>query len=405
MKKAIKTILSLTLCLSVMLCGANAGAVSQAEIDALEDKRSELEDQCENLAEQLDSMEQGRETLLERKAALDEQAELLHQDIELLKEQIAVYDSVIEDKAEAAAQAKAEEDAQYGLYCSRVRFMEENSLWSYLGFVLEADSITELLSRVVDVTDIMSRDEALWQDYVAARELAEETLAEYEAVQEAQRLKLEELDEQEAELAKAIEESSAVIEELESDIESYTGFQEAVESEMAEVQALIDEKAEELRRQQEAEAAAAAAQNKPTVSQPTGGTVSSGYYMWPSDCTTITSPFGPRVHPIYGQLKPHTGVDIGAWYGTEIYAAASGTVSLAVVDYSTVGYGTYVAIYHPNGTTTLYAHMSSLAVSVGQTVTQGQVIGYVGSTGASNGPHIHFEIRQNGVCVDPMLYF
>ena len=83
-------------------------------------------------------------------------------------------------------------------------------------------------------------------------------------------------------------------------------------------------------------------------------------------------------------------------------AAAAGTVTIA--EYSS-GYGNYVTIYHSNGSTTLYGHMSSIAVTAGQTVSQGQVIGYVGSTGYSTGPHLHFEVRVNGTCVDPVQYF
>ena len=133
--------------------------------------------------------------------------------------------------------------------------------------------------------------------------------------------------------------------------------------------------------------------------------MSSGYYAWPANTTYITSPFGYRVHPIYGTSRLHSGTDIGASYGSPVTAAAAGSVITAVLDYGTTGYGTYVAIYHDNGTTTLYGHMSSLAVSQGDYVSQGQVIGYVGSTGASTGPHLHFEVRINGSCVDPMQYF
>lgn len=405
MKNRTRSALGLFLCMALLLSfwplGLQVSAVTQSEIDALEAQRDELRQRRDNVQEQLASLEDSMEDMLERKSALDEQSVLLGRDIELINEQISLYEGIIADKKAAAEKAAAEEQEHYTLYCERVRDMEENSAWSYLSYVLGADGISELIARLTDISDIMSYDKRLQQEYEAARQRADAALAEYEAVQEAQRQKQAELLDSQTELEEKISASAEIIDALESDIDSYMDYEESVAAEMAEVQAEIDAKAEELRKQQEAEEA----KKNPAVSQPTVGTVSGGYYMWPSATTYITSPFGPRVHPIYGQLKPHTGVDIGAWYGTEIYAAASGTVSLAVVDYSSVGYGTYVAIYHPNGTTTLYAHMSSLAVSAGQTVTQGQVIGYVGSTGASNGPHIHFEIRVNGACVDPMLYF
>ena len=108
------------------------------------------------------------------------------------------------------------------------------------------------------------------------------------------------------------------------------------------------------------------------------------------------------MHPIFGTTKFHSGLDIAANSGAVVSAAAGGTVSIA--EYSS-SYGNYVVIYHSNGTTTLYAHMSSIAVSAGDTVSQGQTVGYVGSTGNSTGPHLHFEVRVNGSCVDPLGYF
>ena len=125
--------------------------------------------------------------------------------------------------------------------------------------------------------------------------------------------------------------------------------------------------------------------------------------MWPSNCTIITSHFSPRrKNPVTGVYKRHTGVDIGAAYGTPIFAANGGRVTLAGWN---SGYGNCVIIDHGGGKATLYAHMSSIGVSNGQAVTKGQTIGRVGSTGNSTGPHIHFEILINGTAVDPMQYF
>ena len=132
-------------------------------------------------------------------------------------------------------------------------------------------------------------------------------------------------------------------------------------------------------------------------------TASTGTYIWPlPGYTPGTRTYGYRMHPILGYMRFHSGQDIGAPSGTSIIAADSGTVSVATYDSS---YGNYVTVYHSNGTYTLYAHMSSLAVSAGQTVSQGQVIGYVGTTGSSTGNHLHFEVRVNGNRVDPVNYF
>ena len=126
----------------------------------------------------------------------------------------------------------------------------------------------------------------------------------------------------------------------------------------------------------------------------------SGAMIWPVS-GSVTSEFGWRVHPITGTQKFHSGVDIGADYGVPIHAAQSGTVEYAGW---VSGYGNTVIINHGGGITTLYGHNQSLAVSAGQSVSQGQVISYCGSTGNSTGPHCHFEVRQNGEPVSPYSY-
>ena len=115
----------------------------------------------------------------------------------------------------------------------------------------------------------------------------------------------------------------------------------------------------------------------------------------------ITSGFGPRVHPIYGDVRMHTGIDFGASYGTPIHAAADGVVVSAG---PLGGYGNATVIDHGNGLATLYAHQSSIVVAPGQSVRRGQIIGYVGCTGLCTGPHLHFEVRVRGTPVDPMQY-
>ena len=132
--------------------------------------------------------------------------------------------------------------------------------------------------------------------------------------------------------------------------------------------------------------------------------IAEGFYIWPSAASDyVTSFFGTRLHPILGIYKAHTGIDIGAGYGTAILAAADGVVTTAAYDAG--GYGNYLIIDHGSGNMSLYAHMSQMSAAFGQTVTQGQTIGLVGSTGLSTGPHLHFEVYAGGTRVDPLLYF
>jgi murein DD-endopeptidase MepM/ murein hydrolase activator NlpD len=115
----------------------------------------------------------------------------------------------------------------------------------------------------------------------------------------------------------------------------------------------------------------------------------------------VTSPFGPRTSPTTGAQEFHEGIDIGAPQGTPIRAAASGTVTFAG---QMSGYGNVVILSHAGGLETRYAHQSAMSVTAGQTVAAGEVIGAVGATGEATGPHLHFEVRRNGVAVDPAPY-
>ena len=131
---------------------------------------------------------------------------------------------------------------------------------------------------------------------------------------------------------------------------------------------------------------------------------SSSGLMWPSrDSTRIASYYGWReVHPVYGYGRMHYGIDIDAAYGTDILSSADGVVTLVLFD--DVGYGWYIIVYHGDGISTLYAHCSKVLVKEGQNVKQGQVLGLVGTTGASTGPHIHYEVRVNGKPQNPLDY-
>ena len=133
------------------------------------------------------------------------------------------------------------------------------------------------------------------------------------------------------------------------------------------------------------------------------GTTGSGIFMWPlpSQYKTVSSNYGMRWHPTKHVYKMHTGIDLPAPAGTPIYAADSGTVIMAQYYGS---YGNCVIINHGNGTQTLYGHQSRIAVSNGASVSKGQIIGYVGTTGASTGNHLHFEVRVNGSYVSPWGY-
>jgi len=270
-------------------------------------------------------------------------------------------------------------------YKHHLRNMEEQGMFNfYLSLIFGARSFSDLISRIDMIGEIMAFDKQTEENYKAARDFALELKAEYEAYEAELTAKAEELQ---AEIDRLLEELQAAqerINALQKSINDQQAIVDAYASDEKAIQAQIDQMKEQLKKQN-------------TV-------VAAGSYAWPCpSCYIITSNYGYRYLELYGYTRLHAGVDIGAQYGAEVTAAAGGTVSIAT--HGSTGYGNYVMLAHADGSVTLYGHMSSLAVSVGQTVKQGDVIGYVGSTGNSTGPHLHFEVRINGSTTDPMQFF
>ena len=396
--------LALLLILGVVASGISvltAGAVSRAEIDALEREKKAITEKKNAVSVEIAGLQNEQAGILEQKAALDEQNDLARQEIELINEQIEIYDGLIKEKEAELVEALELEAYQKERFRTRMRAMEENGELGYMAFIFQATSFSDLLTRIDNINEILESDKALEEKYIAAREKVQELKAEYERIQEEQLIKREELEERKAELEVQIEEAIALINELQEDIDKFTEEYAANEAEEQKLQAEIAKLTEEFNKQQELLKQQQQQQSSGT-SNSVGSVTGTGSFMWPVDNRNITSPFGWRVHPIFNTEKYHSGVDVGAYAGYPIYAADSGTVQIATYSSS---YGNYVSINHGNGYTTLYAHMNSMAVTAGKTVTKGQVIGYVGSTGWSTGPHLHFEITKNGTRVDPESYF
>lgn len=360
-------------------------AVSQAEIDALKNKQSAIAASKKELQGQIASLDTEMTSLMERKSALDQQNEMTQQEIELINEQIDLYDQLIEQKAKELEDAEKALEEQKDALRVRMRAMEENGKLSYISILLNASDFTDMLSRLDCISSIMERDNQLEDQYEAAKDNVAAVKADYEATQESQKVIRTELEAKKAELEADIEEASALITKLEADIEQYKAEYAASEAQQAEISKQIDEMVAALEAQQ------------------AGNIQGTGSYIWPLPGYLPGSAYGWRLHPILGVMKFHAGEDIGAPSGTPILASDSGTVVIS--GYNAGGYGNYVTISHGNGRVTLYGHMTSRAVASGDVVTQGQVIGYVGSTGMSTGPHLHFEVRVNGVTTDPKTYF
>ena len=270
----------------------------------------------------------------------------------------------------------------------RVRAMEENSGQSILDIIVSSSNFSQALAAVDDMGAIMESDRELQEEYLAAREETQKAKAELEEAMEALEARRREFRLEKTRLEQEVREAYELIAGLQNDIDRAVEEYEINAAAEDEMIAYFDELSKQFAQEQE-EALRSALAN--------------GTFIWPvPDFTLLTSRFGYRMHPILGYERFHAGVDIGAKAGDTIIASDGGTV--AVAEYSD-SYGNYVLINHGNGYTTLYAHMSSMAVEAGQAVEHGDTLGYVGSTGWSTGPHLHFEIRYNDEKTDPEAYF
>ncbi len=384
--RAAAAFLALVILALALMPAGPALAVSQSEIDALEEQRDELKAQREEMQAGIDELKNQQAGVLEQKRALDEQNEVYRQELELIEEQVSLYTRLVDEKAAELEKATADEAEQLAIYKQHVRAMEENGEYTYLSIIFGSKSLSQLMSNLDMIGEIMDADKRIYDQYTAAREDAEEIKAEYETTLSALADKQAEYEAEKADLEAKIAEANDMIAQLEEEINSnYDLYLEVLAQEEA-LESDIQSMIAELERQEAA-----------------NSITSTGTYIWPLPGYSPGSAYGWRMHPIYHEMRFHAGEDIGAPSGTPILAADSGMAT--VIADNGNGYGNYIMINHGGGRVTLYAHMSAFAISNGATVSQGQVIGYVGSTGNSTGPHLHFEVRVNGATTDPKSYF
>lgn len=291
--------------------------------------------------------------------------------------------SETEEKIEvnSAVLAKAEKSlSERGMILNkRIRDIYQNGQLNYLDVLFGANDFGDFTTRMEILKRIMNKDIELIVKVKAERELVLQKKSELES----DRASILTLKQVAIEKKKIIESSKKEREAVLASAVSERDTAEQSYQELLETSRKIEDM---IRRNQ----------NK--KQGPSSGT---GSMMWPTDVTEITSPYGWRTHPIFGTSRYHSGIDIGADYGDSVRAADSGVVMYA--DWMG-GYGKAVIIEHGNGISTLYGHNSELLVSEGQRVRKGEVISRVGSTGYSTGPHLHFEVRQNGSPTNPMDY-
>ena len=406
--KIIAIVLALVMLLSVVIAAITSlvadARVTQAEIDRLRDEHRAYQRKIQEVQSEINALDFEMRTETARKQVLDDRIVLTGYQIENILRIIDHYGVLIEEMEQEVQLAIEREEAQLDRYRRRVRNMEESGTIRYLEIIFNFRSFSDLLARIDMIGEIMRNDERLYHDLIAARnetEAARDRLEETRAGLEEENVLLGELREQ---LVEQLAEAHALIKGLEANREAEVALRREFELSASQIQQEINRQVAEFERQQAAEraaAAAAAARNQAAAVQVTR--VGTGQLVWPVPSSgNVTSPFGTRVHPVFGTIRNHSGIDIAANHGAAVVAADSGTVITSRFDSS---YGHFIVIAHGNGRTTLYAHLSSRRVSPGDTVERGQVIGLIGSTGISTGPHLHFEVSQNGTRVNPMNFF
>lgn len=371
-----------------MLTMPVSAAATQQEINSLKEDANSLAAQKNELKQQLDAVSADKNKALEQKNLLEKQINVIQEEIDNISSQISKYDDLIAVKAKELAENEQEEERQYDLFCQRVRMMEEEGEVSYWSILFNSSSFSELLDRFMMVEEIMEYDNAIMDQLLETRKQIEQDKAEMEDARQEQEAARKVQEAAKSELKTQETKVDGLLVEINSKEDQLQAAHSRLEAAAIAMDAEIRRKEKELKDQMAA----------------SGDTIpSESGFIWPlKNDKILTSFFGNRRHPVTGKANNHTGIDVSAAGGTPIMTSKSGVVIKSTYNDS---YGNYVVVSHSNGQTTLYAHMSRRAASVGQSVKQGQTIGYVGTTGSSTGNHLHYEIRVNGKRQDPLNYY
>ena len=356
-----------------------------AAAPVLADELVEKQQQLNSVQQQIEAQQRKAElarrkeqTIAEQLRAIQQELDTAEDEYEAVNDQLENTEQHIKANVELSNRLTKKLEVQTKTLHRRIRDIYKNGQVNYLDVLLGAKDFNDFVGRMEILKKILAYDNALIQGTKADRE----TLRKAKEQLEADRAKIVEL----RKLAAAKREQVAERrQERRGVLNAATYERETAERAYRELIETSRQIEQLIKRIQSGE-------------KNIGG--STGTMTWPAE-GEITSPFGWRVHPIFGTQRLHTGIDIGADYGDAIRAADGGVVIHA--DWMG-GYGNAVIIDHGNGISTLYAHNSQLLVSEGQTVSKGQTVARCGSTGYSTGPHLHFEVRHNGSPVNPLNY-
>ena len=388
----LKTRLVAALLTGVVLCGTPAFIMAEDE-----DLTNQL-DSIQQQVNQQNAIKSDAETVIgsvsEQLRQIEGQLRQATTELNTITEQRVAVENDITLNERQLAEAQKRLEGREAVFYKRVRDIYINGRLSYLDVVIGSKDFSDFANRLEVLKRIIDSDINLISEIKKERAQIEA----HKKKLEEDRAKLVELEKaalaKQAEIEQKKSERNVVLQKAQNDRAVAMQAIEELNASSAQISAMLKE-----RQAARAAAAAAAAQSAGQGSSYTW-VQGTGQLGWPVS-GEITSPYGYRVHPIWGTTIYHSGIDIGVDEGTPVHAADSGVI---VWSGWMGGYGYAVVIDHGNGLSTLYGHNSELAVDEGQSVSKGQVVAYAGSTGNSTGPHVHFEVRENGDPVDPMGY-
>lgn len=361
------------------------------DLNSAQDKKDDINNKINDTNKQIEALKQQSQSTEDYIRQLDAKMAEVDGALYTLNGQITALNEQIGEAEQSLLQAEADSQEQYEMMKLRIKFMYEHNDESYLSILLSSQSMGELLNRAEYISKISSYDRQMLTQYQETIDFIAQTKLALELdYAELDRMKVD-LEAQRASLEALQTAKKQEMDNLNAQMAQQKDLQSGL---YADLSTLEDEIAalEAKRRQEEANQA---------IIGGGGNGGSTGQFIWPTVSRRITSPYGD----MEDRTSPHKGLDIGAVkpgvWGDPIYAAEGGTVDIATYSQSA---GNYIMIYHGNGLYTVYMHCSQLYVSKGDTVSKGQTIALMGSTGNSTGAHLHFGVRLNGAYVNPGPY-
>lgn len=385
------------LLLPVLPAPANAASSSEikGQLNDLKAKNKQIQAKINSIQSQYDATANEIQDLVNKKSAVDQEIQLLNEQIDNINDQISAYSQMIANTQDELDVAQFVLNGLNEKHKLRIRAMEEEGSITYWQVIFEANSFTDLLDRITMMEEIAASDQRRLDEMRDAAAVVLDTQNELTTSKSELEESYETLTETQEYLEEKRTESDAILRELVVERDEFQVLLDESEAAQDELMQQIAKKEKELKDAQYEERLAqlaAAGTNPP----------SNASWVTPVSGYTLTSPFGMRKHPVLGVNRMHNGIDMACAKGTPIYATRAGKVTTA--SYQAGGAGYYVSINHGDGFASIYMHMTHYVVSAGQSVSAGQVIGYVGSTGISTGPHLHFGISYAGTYVNPLAY-